>query len=365
MEIDFIIGIGLFVFMIAAVMLYTINYFSGIGTPTEMIEYRDKAISILGKMFSETSGSDILSDPRVSVKLYRIPILVTENSGIDRTNEPFFAVLNFDRDCEGRAWNNTIRVYDENFTEVLSRLSYNNFCSDHLLRNSTISLKINISANEKKRFFVYYSNNSEILAPNYTGFDLMAYYTFDEGTGTLLKDYSGFENNGTLKNGTNTCYNNDCPTWVNGKFSYGLQFDGINDYVDCGDVGTVKTIEFWIKTNTLTEDILQLNSSVNVSVSEGTISANGFSSPTIYVNGAEGSTLTTQWSHVAITTNSGINANEVKLGAVGTSYFNGTIDEVRIWNRVLTTDEILIHNASHPLDIKLYPEETISVISHS
>ncbi|MDD3926445.1 MAG: LamG domain-containing protein, partial [bacterium] len=59
-------------------------------------------------------------------------------------------------------------------------------------------------------------------------------------------DTSGNNNNGTLVNmDTNTC-------WVNGRLGKALAFDGVNDYVNCGNNSSLNitdaiTIETWIK----------------------------------------------------------------------------------------------------------------------
>ncbi len=52
---------------------------------------------------------------------------------------------------------------------------------------------------------------------------LVAYYSFDEGSGNVLHDLSGNENDGTIYGAK----------WVDGKYGKALEFDGINDYVDC------------------------------------------------------------------------------------------------------------------------------------
>ncbi|MHC4325139.1 MAG: hypothetical protein ACYSUX_12820, partial [Planctomycetota bacterium] len=54
---------------------------------------------------------------------------------------------------------------------------------------------------------------------------LVAYWPLDEGTGTTTADISGNGNNGTFV---------DAPAWVSGKFGGALDFDGIDDVVDCG-----------------------------------------------------------------------------------------------------------------------------------
>ena len=66
---------------------------------------------------------------------------------------------------------------------------------------------------------------------------LLAYWPMDEGTGTSIIDMTGNGNTGTLTNG---------PLWVAGA---GLDFDGIDDYVDLGamDVsGSELSISAWV-----------------------------------------------------------------------------------------------------------------------
>ena len=75
---------------------------------------------------------------------------------------------------------------------------------------------------------------------------LVAYWPLDEGTGTTTADVTGNGNNGTLLG---------APTWVGGKLGGALDFDGIDDAVDCGlapvlDFGTGNfTVSVWIKTS--------------------------------------------------------------------------------------------------------------------
>lgn len=51
--------------------------------------------------------------------------------------------------------------------------------------------------------------------------------TFDEGSGTIVYDYSPYGNDGTLYNATASCYNNNCPTWVDGKYGKAIKFTDV------------------------------------------------------------------------------------------------------------------------------------------
>jgi hypothetical protein len=69
---------------------------------------------------------------------------------------------------------------------------------------------------------------------------------------------------------------------------------------------------------------------------------------TIYVDGSLGSTIDTNWHHVVITTGSDVNANAVDIGRISTGYFDGQIDDVRLYDRVLSAAEITALAASPP-----------------
>ena len=70
---------------------------------------------------------------------------------------------------------------------------------------------------------------------------LVAHWEFDEGKGEVLHDRSGNENHGKIHGAK----------WVRIGKAYALQFDGTDDYVDCGtgpslDITGPMTLEAWI-----------------------------------------------------------------------------------------------------------------------
>jgi hypothetical protein len=74
--------------------------------------------------------------------------------------------------------------------------------------------------------------------------ELVGWWRFDEGSGTAALDSSGNGNDGTF---------NGNPQWVVGYFGGALEFDGIDDWLDCGNDPsldlTTWTITFWLKVN--------------------------------------------------------------------------------------------------------------------
>jgi len=209
---------------------------------------------------------------------------------------------------------------------------------------------------------------------------LVAHYKFDEGTGTTANDSSGNNNIGTLING---------PTWTTGKIGGALNFDGVNDYVDLSNDQTYglssatseKTISAWVKTTAGDASIVGMRGSVDVPVFDVQVGFDGVDNSntgrisflvrddasaglrhihgTIAVNDGA-------WHHVVVTRNSSklmtiyVDGKSESSGAdtMGSSVtiadarigdepmntsipnMNGSIDEVRVYNRALTASEI-------------------------
>jgi len=193
---------------------------------------------------------------------------------------------------------------------------------------------------------------------------LVSYWSFDDGT---AKDNAG-NNDGTI-------YGAQVVNGISGK---ALEFDGIDDYIDCGndeslDITNEITIEAWVKWNDISErqrivmkygvggdsydlsiwDIgggiqtysayttngwQHLPSGITPNINEWYYVVYTYDGSTIklYVNLQEFSkNLTDTISSSTSPVN--IGRNPVPSHA---QYFKGTIDEVKIYNRALTEDEI-------------------------
>ncbi len=170
----------------------------------------------------------------------------------------------------------------------------------------------------------------------------IGYWKFDEGQGQTTYDTTQKKSNGTL--GATSGSSTDDPTWVeesrcvSGKC---LQFDG-GDYVNVsGTIAGVQSVGFWVKPTTTTASMLALTTSARITASSGTISATGFTSPTIYVNGAVSSTLTANsWQYIEVTTGTAITANAITIGTANSAFTTGFIDDVKIYPYARTASEI-------------------------
>jgi len=125
--------------------------------------------------------------------------------------------------------------------------------------------------------------------------------------------------------------------------SAGATFDGSTDKITYALLTGMraKTVDIVLQATTTTEEFLDLDGGTHtVEASSGTITATGFSSPTIYVDGAVSSTLTTAETRITITTATAIDLSAVVLGAVGASFFDGVIKSVTFYETEKTAEEI-------------------------
>ena len=163
-------------------------------------------------------------------------------------------------------------------------------------------------------------------------------WKFDEGEGTTAKDSSENNKPGTISGGAG---------WTtSGKFNSALDFAGDNDYVDIGGTGftAIKAVSLWVKPDSVgvTEYPLDLNGAAYVKITNGVVTAPGFTDSTIYINGVSGaSAVTTDWNHILIKTGTGISASDMDIGRLeGSAYFAGLIDEVKIYNYEPTAEQV-------------------------
>lgn len=180
------------------------------------------------------------------------------------------------------------------------------------------------------------------------------HWQLDECSGAVAYDNSGNGNNGTITiggSGSNTSAGScssgtGTEAWNNGtsgKFNASLDFDGSDDYVDIGNTGftTIRSVSFWVKPDSTTQEFLQLSATDTLQVSSGTLTVGGFGTETVYIDGQQTTIFPdTNWHHVTVISSSNITANDMDIGRISTNYGAGQIDDVRIYNYALSGTQI-------------------------
>lgn len=211
-----------------------------------------------------------------------------------------------------------------------------------------------------------YSKGKTGITPGRRDMSLVGWWKLDDGSGTVALDSSDFGYNGTLVN---------TPTWTTGPDNGALSFDpGSSEYVTVADQPPLKpshlTVAAWLNPTTIDttyESAVAKTSSGGWGDGWGLLSwTNGEGKIRFYINDWTGavvsSTLpTSTWSHVVGTydrTNIKLYVNGVlvdtfpyttaidhsdsvlRIGDAHNYFWNGSIDDVRIYNRALTGTEV-------------------------
>ena len=207
---------------------------------------------------------------------------------------------------------------------------------------------------------------------------LVAYWSFDEGSGIIVHDYSGNGNDGEIHGAS----------WVEGKFGKALFFDGAS-WIEVPDSETLDgfaeiTLEVWVnpilgeRGAIISKWFYEYEIPINDRVYVLTVEADGRVDFGLSSDGSDGiwveSSMKVEnntWNHIVAVSDgetmkiyvNGIqdpnivdapkslhsSNKSLQIGAWNYSpnetntYFRGIIDELKIYNRALTTDEIQDH----------------------
>jgi hypothetical protein len=215
---------------------------------------------------------------------------------------------------------------------------------------------------------------------------LAGYWRLDEGTGSIANGMNTPPTNGAISGAT---WTTGSPCIVNIDQNTVLNFDGTNDYVDLGAnvADNIRSIECWFKPTTSITSLSDAQglvyrwnggspsnqNNVGLFIGASNIGDNGKvvfqrnMNTTVYKVVSDASTWTAGvWYHVAgvidpvngmelyingvkqqdtnsSSTASSSNNDILAIGRWGSSsnrYFNGSIDEVRVWDRAISQSEI-------------------------
>lgn len=133
--------------------------------------------------------------------------------------------------------------------------------------------------------------------------------------------------------------------WVSARGKTLTYFDGSDDKATwVGRIGTVKSISFWFICKSNNEQFFDFDGGTHtIDSAVGVIRANGWTSPTIYVDGvATGNYSLNVLHHCCITSATGFDASSFKIGTDNTSYGAVAVADVVLFGTVVTAAEALL-----------------------
>jgi hypothetical protein len=358
-SIDLPVALGIFLIFLVVTVVFALNYFSNIPNLFKNTELRNKAEDLYNNLF-ESKGTpenweksnSIPAEPGMMIYLRKVPIMVKETAGMDRTNEPVVVNVSFDEDCINKTWNNTVRIYDSDLNEVAFNLTEQSFCSSQFLKTANLTFNVNISANQNKKYDIYFSDDDSIIAStNTTFFNTASFVPSDGDSWTeATTDWSRYGGSSGLvtmdstnkKIGTGSVN----VTGVISSNSLGLEYNPAS-------VITGVSNGWYIRAWLLVDDKTNLNN-INVSVGDGsnviTIDVlNEMSSNSWYLfEKPISSSVWANWSS--------FNAGSIDFVRFFVSGTNGLTKTLKI-------DGLRFEKA--PLSVTVFPEEEIKAISPS
>ena len=233
-----------------------------------------------------------------------------------------------------------------------------------------------------------YSDPTVIFPGTVSTSKLFMWHPMTQRTFDKIYDCSGNEKHGTLTNGVTWTGGQTSPVQMAGSCSSKYWFDGSGDYVDVGNAsallnpGKELTVSMWIMphADALVNTFAMNNTTNNQTTSPWSMKFNNYAHPTFTINTAAGDFGTGEgwsighsgWVHLVGTYNSDANSNTGKVDIwengvrkvsnapgsgnngviraypsneannmrIGTSTYEGLIDEVCVWDKELTQAEI-------------------------
>jgi hypothetical protein len=220
------------------------------------------------------------------------------------------------------------------------------------------------------------------------GEGLVARWTFDEGSGSVLRDITGRGHNGTLHGD---------PRWVDGIAGKALLFDGAYDYVSVDDspeldFGTGNfSYSLWFRLDSIPSSWSQLlckralageDYEVQISASgqiefifgdrnngyARTLSAtylkpNAWYLVTVVRAGISGRLYINAKLDMTLNTTQNVTNGSILTLACDSNiyeFYKGTMDDVRIWNRALSSEDVgSLYNESPMPDLAIGPDDIV------
>ncbi len=371
--IDFAIAVSLFIFFFAAVIMFTTNYFSRYSGLTKTSELRPVAESLFNVLLKRKGIPEdwdlnySVSPVKVGLMedLYMVPIIIEETNGSARTDEPVTVRITFDENCQNKTWNTTLRLYDEDDNEVNIEILNTTFCTNQFSNVSNITWNVNLSANQIKKYYLYYSPDDNVTEPNFIP---LAYNTSswipsdrDEWTDNETANFSYWSRN----NGVSGFITNDTTNKIRGNSSinisdtfpsnsmFGLNYNETDNITGLSNYWYLDVWLYVDNTSGLSEFRVYVRNPPS-------------GSPWMYTD-VLGNMTSAEWYHFVKI----LDPNQWDVTGGGTFNASNGIDNLyfNLYNsssgltRTLKVDGL--HFKKEPLTVKIFPEEYTNSISYN
>jgi hypothetical protein len=173
--IDFIVASSIFLIFVVFLFNQVLNYISNYRNVVETSELKEIASIIFNSFFTDKGlpenweeQSFVPSKIGLIDNFYLTIINVTDLSGSLRENITINGSINFDPDCNKNIWNNTLKLYDSENSEIPFQLYNQSFCEGSGLKKGEIVFNLTLLPHESKIFFLYFSSEKNVVPQNYS-----------------------------------------------------------------------------------------------------------------------------------------------------------------------------------------------------
>jgi len=118
-------------------------------------------------------------------------------------------------------------------------------------------------------------------------------------------------------------------------------FDGTDDKVSIPVNRSINSFAAWVYFTSTTEEVADFDGGTHkMKATAGTLAATGWTTPTIYVDGAAGTTVTAGWHHITATSATAFTCTNLQLATDNTGFGAVRIADVSLWGRALAAAEV-------------------------
>lgn len=175
-QIDFVVAAGLFILFTVMIITLLMNYLNNYFSASSVVDLRTLAYDAFYNIFSAPgipsnweNSSHAPAKLGLTTNLYKVPFAITETNGTARNNYPVNVTFNFDSACQNKAWNTTVRIYDDNNNLVPLNLLNQTYCTSQYLQTADVIFNVSMQSHSQTKFYIFYSAQQKVL-PNFASY---------------------------------------------------------------------------------------------------------------------------------------------------------------------------------------------------